>query len=321
MRTLEDREVPVFLMTGFLESGKTDFLTYTMAQDYFQVEGTTLLIVCEEGELEYEEDYLEENRIVMEVIEEQEDLTSEKLQELEYKYRPEQVVIEYNGMWPMSQIHSCKSPEGWQVSQQVTMVDASTFQLYINNMKSLFMDMARDSDLIIFNRASMDMPLDNYRRSIAIVNPQATIVFEDEEGEQIEDIYDGKMPFDFMAPIIEIDPLDYGIWYMDMTEHQERYEGKTVHFQAKAKKAPRLGTKVIVAGRTAMTCCADDTIFMGFVCVCPGSRDKVNNGDWVDVTAEVKFEYTPHYRKVGPVLYEKEIKVIEPLENEMVYFM
>ena len=320
MKTLADREVPVFLMTGFLESGKTDFLKYTMEQDYFQVEGTTLLILCEEGELEYEEEYLEANRIVMEVLEDQEELTSEKLQELEEKYRPEQVVIEYNGMWPMSQIHSCKSPRGWGVSQQVTMVDASTFQLYMNNMKSLFMDMARDSDLIIFNRSSMDMPLDNYRRSIAIVNPQATIVFEDMDGEQIEDIYDGKMPFDFEAPIIDIEPIDYGIWYMDMTENQERYNGKTVRFQAKAKKSPRLGTKVIVAGRTAMTCCDDDTVFMGFVVMCP-SRDKVNNGDWVDVTAEVKYEYTPHYRKVGPVLYEKELNVIEPLENEMVYFM
>jgi uncharacterized membrane protein YcgQ (UPF0703/DUF1980 family) len=270
--------------------------------------------------LEYEEEYLEANRIVMEVLEDQEELTSEKLQELEEKYRPEQVVIEYNGMWPMSQIHSCKSPKGWEVSQQVTMVDASTFQLYMNNMKSLFMDMARDSDLIIFNRSSMDMPLDNYRRSIAIVNPQATIVFEDMDGEQIEDIYDGKMPFDVTAPIIDVEPIDYGIWYMDMSENRERYEGKTVRFQAKAKKSPRLGTKVIVAGRTAMTCCDDDTVFMGYVVMCP-SRDKVNNGDWVDITAEVKFEYTPHYRKVGPVLYEKELKVIEPLENEMVYFM
>ena len=320
MKMLEDREVPVFLMTGFLESGKTDFLTYTMEQDYFQVDGTTLLILCEEGELEYEEEYLEANRIVMEVLEDQEELTSEKLQELEDKYRPEQVVIEYNGMWPMSQIHSCKSPKGWEVSQQVTMVDASTFQLYMNNMKSLFMDMARDSDLIIFNRASMDMPLDNYRRSIAIVNPQATIVFEDMDGEQIEDIYDGKMPFDFTAPIIDIEPIDYGMWYMDVTENQQRYENKTVRFQAKVQKSPRIGTRAIIAGRTAMTCCDDDTVFMGYVVVCP-SRDKVNNGDWIDLTAEVKFEYAPHYRKVGPVLYEKELKVIEPLENEMVYFV
>lgn len=200
------------------------------------------------------------------------------------------------------------------------MVDASTFQLYMNNMKSLFMDMSRDSDLIIFNRASMDMPLDNYRRSLAIVNPQATIVFEDQDGEQIEDIYDGKMPFDFTAPVIEIEPIDYGMFYMDTNENRERYDNKTVHFQAKVKKNNRMGTKVIMPGRMAMTCCDDDLTFLGFVCVSP-NRDKVKNDDWIDLVAEIKYEYAPHYRKVGPVLYEKELKVIEPLENEMVYFV
>ena len=45
-------EVMVYLMTGFLDSGKTQFLTFTLEQDYFQIEGKTLLILCEEGEEE-----------------------------------------------------------------------------------------------------------------------------------------------------------------------------------------------------------------------------------------------------------------------------
>lgn len=316
----EDVRVPVFLMTGFLESGKTDFLLYTMEQDYFAVPGTTLLIVCEEGEQEYEDDYLKANRIVMEVIEEPEDFTSEKLQELEDKYHPEQVVIEYNGMWQMKIINSCTFPEGWDISQQVTMVDASTFQLYLNNMKSLFMDMARESDLIIFNRATKDMPLDNFRRGIAIANPKATIVFEDDQGEQIEDIYDGKMPFDVDADIIEIEPIDYGLWYMDVTENPERYHGKMVHFQARVWKPREIGPGVIVPGRKAMTCCDDDTTFLGYVCHTKYA-DKIKNGQWIDLTAMVKWENSSYYEEEdGPILYAKHIKVIPPLETEMVYF-
>ena len=46
---------PVYLVTGVLESGKTSFLDFTAKQDYFQIEGTTLLITCEEGEEEYDE--------------------------------------------------------------------------------------------------------------------------------------------------------------------------------------------------------------------------------------------------------------------------
>lgn len=315
----EEVKIPVFLMTGFLESGKTDFLVYTMEQDYFAVEGTTLLIVCEEGEEEYETDYLRENRIVMEVIEEPEDFTAEKLQELQDKYNPEQVVIEYNGMWQMKVINECEFPKGWEIFQQVTMVDASTFQLYLNNMKSLFMDMARDSDLIIFNRATKDMPLDSFRRGIAIANPQATIVFEDDQGEQIEDIYDGKMPFDVDADPIEIEPIDYGLWYMDVTDNPERYHGKMVHFQGRVWKSKKFGPGIIVPGRQAMTCCADDTTFIGYVCHTKYA-DKIKNGQWIDLTAMVKWEHSDYYEEEGPVLYAKHIKVIQPLENEMVYF-
>ena len=49
---MDDFEIstPVYLVDGILESGKTSFLNFTLRQDYFQVDGTTLLINCEEGE-------------------------------------------------------------------------------------------------------------------------------------------------------------------------------------------------------------------------------------------------------------------------------
>ena len=315
----EEVRVPVFLMTGFLDSGKTDFLRYTMEQDYFAVPGTTLLILCEEGEEEYSSDYLKENRIAMEILEEPEELTSEKLAEFEAKYSPEQVVIEYNGMWQMKQINSCSFPDGWGIMQQVTTVDASTFQLYLNNMKSLFMDQARDSDLIIFNRASVDLPLATYRRGIKVANPKATIVFEDEEGEQITDIFNGEMPFDLNSDVIDIDPVDYGIWYLDAMDNRERYENRLVHFQARVWKSRKFGPSVFVPGRMALTCCADDTTFLGYLCHSKNT-EKLKNGQWIDLTARVRIEESPVYEEKGPVLYAKHIKVIPALPNDLVYF-
>ena len=50
------RDVPVYLITGFLESGKTQFLDFTIHQSYFQIPDKTLLILCEEGEEEYDEE-------------------------------------------------------------------------------------------------------------------------------------------------------------------------------------------------------------------------------------------------------------------------
>ena len=53
---------PVYVINGFLESGKTEFIAYTLEQPYFQVKGKTLLILCEEGESEYGETLLKVSR-------------------------------------------------------------------------------------------------------------------------------------------------------------------------------------------------------------------------------------------------------------------
>ena len=55
---MDEITVPIYLITGFLESGKTSFLSFTLQQDYFRTEGKTLLILCEEGEEEYDEEVL-----------------------------------------------------------------------------------------------------------------------------------------------------------------------------------------------------------------------------------------------------------------------
>ena len=175
-------DVMVYLMTGFLDSGKTQFLKFTLEQEYFQIDGTTLLILCEEGEEEYSPEMLKEHRIVMETIDDPEALTEEWLEKLDEKYHPERVVIEYNGMWKVSDFESLKLPKGWGIEQKITTVDASTFQIYLANMKPLFVEMVRNSEMVLFNRCSDVKPLAGYRRSVKVVSPQAEVIFEDENG-------------------------------------------------------------------------------------------------------------------------------------------
>ena len=67
---------PVYMINGFLESGKTEFITYTLAQPYFRIKGKTLIIACEEGEVEYESDLLKKANAVVEWIEEEEDFNT-----------------------------------------------------------------------------------------------------------------------------------------------------------------------------------------------------------------------------------------------------
>ena len=204
---MEETRVPVYLITGFLESGKTSFLSFTLQQDYFQIDGKTLLILCEEGEEEYDEEALKQCNTVVEIIDSEEELTPERLAAMEILHQPERVIIEYNGMWLVSKFEEMEKPEGWGVEQHITCVDASTFQVYMANMKSLFMDMVRNADMVIFNRCQENDPLPSYRRSIKVVNQRAEIIFEDEEGE-LGDLFEDEMPFDIDAPVIDILPED-----------------------------------------------------------------------------------------------------------------
>lgn len=316
---MDEITIPIYLVTGFLESGKTTFLNFTLQQDYFYIDGKTLLILCEEGEEEYDREALKECNTAVEVIESEEELTYERLLAMDVVHRPERIIMEYNGMWLVSKFLEMKKPQGWGIEQQITCVDASTYQMYMNNMKSLFMDMVRGADMVVFNRCKPEDPLAAYRRGIKVANQSAEVIFEDEEGE-IEDIFGDEMPFDLEAPIVEILPEDYGIWFVDAMDHPDRYQGKVVRFKGRVMQPVGSGGKYFVPGRTAMTCCADDTTFLGYMCMSDKTK-KLKRGSWVEVTAKVSVERRPEYGgEYGVVLYEQQLKNCEPLPEEMVYF-
>ena len=314
---MNEPNVMVYLMTGFLDSGKTQFLTFTLKQDYFQIDGKTLLILCEEGEEEYDPMEMLRYGVVIERVEDQEDLTEEWLEEMNKKHEPERVVVEYNGMWKVSDFENLKLPDGWEIEQKLTTVDASTFQMYLTNLKPLFVEMVRDAELVLFNRCEDIKPLAGYRRSVKVVSPQAEVIFEDENGE-VENIFEDDVPYDLKAPVIEIAKEDYGIWYVDMMENPDRYKGKVVEFTAKAVKPRTFPSKVFLPGRMAMTCCADDTTFLGYVCK-SSYAPKLKPGDWVKIRAKVGFANVSVYRGEGPVLEAEHIELAEPIEA-LVYF-
>jgi hypothetical protein len=315
---MEEPRVMVYLMTGFLDSGKTQFLKFTLEQDYFQIDGLTLLILCEEGEEEYDEKKLFlKSGVKVAHIDGQEELTEQKLQELELQYNPERVIIEYNGMWKVSDFESMRLPDGWGITQKLTMVDAETFDVYMANMKPLFVEMVRDADLVLFNRCQEIAPLAGYRRSVKVVSPQAEVIFENEDGE-IDDIFEGSVPYDVDAPVIQIANEDYGIWYVDMMDHPERYKGKVVEITARAMKPKGFPPEFFMPGRKAMTCCAEDTSFIGYICKSE-NPDSWKVGEWLKIRAKVLYKRVKAYRGEGPVLYAISMEPAQPVP-ELVYF-
>ena len=310
--------VPVYVITGFLEGGKTSFLNFTIRQDYFMIDEPTLLIVGEQGEEEYDEKDLLKYNTVMTTVDEKEEFTTEYLKKLDRKYRPERVILEYNPFWSVAELENMELPDGWGIVQEIVMVDASCFQVYMQNMKSIFVEMARNADMVTFNRCTKDLPLANFRRSIKVVNPGCEVLFEDENNE-ITDIFEDDVPYDLKADIIDIEDVDYGIFFVDAGEHKERYENRTVRFKGKVLKSKNPDADYFVPGRNAMTCCAEDTAFIGYVCKSRNSK-KLHMGDWVTVTARIKYKNLKLYNGEGPVLIAKEIEPASAPEHDLVYF-
>ena len=304
----------VFVINGFLEAGKTEFIRFTITQPYFLTTNTTLLIMCEEGEVEIEEEILRKTHTVIEVIDNKEDLNSTTLLNLEKKHKPERIIIEYNGMWQMSDL---KMPWHWKLAQQVTIINAATFNMYFANMRSLISDMVKRSELIIFNRCDgLNKELPTYKRNVMALNRNAEIVFEDKNGE-INTTLDEELPFDVNASVIELVDETYGIWFFDCLDNPDRYEGKTIKFLANVVKPDNMEKGYLVPGRSAMTCCAEDIAFLGFICKTDES-DKYKKGDWITITAQIKMEFWKDYNGVGPVLYAKEIIPAKAPKEEVI---
>lgn len=314
----DEIEIPIYLITGFLESGKTSFLNFTMRQEYFQIEEPTLLICCEEGEEEYDKKELLRYHTVMETVSSPEELTPQSLRAMRRKYRPYRVIIEYNPLWGMQNIEEMKMPKGWGIVQEIVTVDASTFQVYLANMKSLFVEMTRNADMVLFNRCDDSQPLANFRRSIKVVNPGVDVQFMDTDGKPL-DIFADDVPYDLEQEIIEIDDIDYGIFFVDMRENPDRYKGKKVRFKGQVLKSKHLSADYFVPARSAMTCCADDVQYIGYICRSKNAP-KLIEGSWVEVTARVDWKFVPMAQEEEPVLQAITINAAEAPATEMVYF-
>ena len=311
-------EIPVYLFSGFMDSGKSTLIRETLIEGDFCEGGKTLLILCEDGEVEFDESELEKANAQMVMIEEEEEFTAAKLKELQRSCQPSQVFIEYNGTWQMATFLEMELPKDWILVQALATVDASTFEMYQANMRTMMMEQLFAADVVIFNRCNDDTPKGKFRRAVKVVNRRAQIAYEREDGTIDENDME-ELPYDLNQDIIEITDMDYGIWYMDALEDPKKYEGKKVRFLALVYRPEKMKKEVLVPGRFAMTCCVDDMTFIGFKCKYSKAAE-IPHKSWVTVTAEMKSEFALEYRGKGPVLYALDIEPAEKPEDELVYF-
>lgn len=315
---MRETEIPVFIFTGFLDSGKTTFIQGTLEDARFN-DGTPMLVVlCEDGEEELNPAAYPHDCVTTVTFTDEQMLTSDRLEAARRRAKADRVLIEYNGMWMLDRLFQA-FPEGWLVAQEITFADATTYPSYNANMRNLVFDKLKTCDVVNFNRMTDDTDKMELHRIVRSVGRRTDILYDYGDDRVEPDDIEDPLPFDIDAPVIEIADVDFALWYSDMMENMERYDGKTVLFKGYLGHDPSLPKGTFVAGRHVMTCCADDVQYAGILCKWKNSAS-VENASWGMVEAKVKIEKNKVYSGAGPVLYVEAVTEAEEPETVVVSF-
>ena len=293
-------QIPVYAFTGFLDSGKTKFIQETLEDPRFNDGEKTLLLVCEEGEEEYDSTTYPHPSVYLEVID-QATVTTKQLQALQKKYKAQRVVLELNGMQQVGDLYM-RFPESWVVAQEVMFADSTTFMAYNANMRNLVMDKLVGAQMVVFNRLEPGTDIMPFHKIARAANRRIDILYDYTDGKTEFDEIEDPLPFDINAPVIQVMDEDYALWYRDITEEPQKYDGKTVCFKAQVAMLKRQREGMFAPGRFVMTCCVEDIEFCGIPCRYAQAQSLTSRA-WVMVTAKIGVEKHPLYKgESGPVL-------------------
>ena len=311
-------DIPVYLFTGFLDAGKTKFIQETLEDERFNNGENTLLLICEEGEEEYDPSTFSGPNVFIELIDDQSELTPTNLERLQRKHAAERVVIEYNGMWMLDDLYQ-NMPDSWMVYQEFMFADSQTFLMYDANMRGLVVDKLKSCEMVVLNRADDSIDKLQIHKIIRAVTRRANIAYEEITGEVYYDDTPEELPFDIEAPVIEVKPEDFAIWYQDISEEPDKYKNKTVKIGGFTMLRDKLPAGSFIFGRQLMTCCVDDITFAGMLCTGYDPKQLEDN-QWIELTAKIAIKHNKVYNKKGPVLGVLSVEPGTPPQQEVATF-
>lgn len=312
------KEIPVYLFTGFLDAGKTRFIQETLGDPRFNKGERTLLLMCEDGEEEYDPRLFTGKNVFIEPVESPDKLNSTHLAQLLARHKAERVLIECNGMWLLDELFRAL-PEGWVVYQEFFFADARSFVSYNANMRQFVYDKLKSCELAVFNRCDDSVDRMEIHKIVRGVSRRCDIAYEAPDGSVSYDEIEDPLPFDLNAPVVDIADRDYAIWYRDMSEDLAKYDGKTVRFRGRVATSSKLQADCFVIGRQLMTCCVDDIQFTGLICRWPAAQS-LEKGGWVHATAKIEVKWHKGYGRKGPVLNALEIVPCDAPEQPVATF-
>ena len=304
------KEVPLFLINGFLESGKTSLIKEIVENNTEYQNDTTVIIACEQGEIEYDEEWCKKYGVHVEYIESQEEFTENYMKNLDKRYMADRYVIEFNSFFD---IDKQDFPRYMVIYQQITLIDASTFKVMFNNMKNVFSTMIKYSSLVVFNRCDGVTELGQFRRQIRGMNQQAQIAFEQANG-SLTTMLEEDLPYDLSKSEIAFEEDVYPVWYTEVFDNYEKYFNKTFKFKTFVRD---ITDETIVIGRNVMVCCANDVQFLGYE-LKNDCNAKVKVGDCIYLECTVSREFSKLANEEVVMLHSKNITILKPEKEKVI---
>ena len=307
--------VPVYLICGFLESGKTTLINRMIENDSF-AGMLPVVISCEEGVEELDRKRMKAIGAETISLDVPEKLDGKFLQDLNDNYDPECVVIEYNTMWTLKRFIDIELPKYWQIIEIVSLIDAGTYDNYMTNMRQYMTEAPMIADMIIVNRSSEKTPKSAIRRQLKAVNPRARIMFENLDGTHDDGVSDEDLPYDMKAEVIDIPDDMFGTFFLDGVDHAKRYQNRTVRLSGLVCSMDDPGEKGYYIGRKALVCCANDVRIVGLPVKTKTKRPRF--GEWISLTAKCDIDYVPFLGRDGVVLTQISAEKAKAPEDEVI---
>ena len=136
--------IPVVVIRGMLEAGKTTFIKESIINKDFGDLGKILVLTQEEGIEEYA-DELKKCKTEVVNIENKEDWNDKNINDIVRKFKPHVIFIEVNETWDFNTL---PLPSYFDIQQVMTIIDGSTFNVYFNNMRQKFVDMLKATEIL-----------------------------------------------------------------------------------------------------------------------------------------------------------------------------
>lgn len=311
----------VYFFNGFLDSGKTSLIcTWAGSDDFSKTK--LVILATEEGEIEYEDDnYPGATPIV--INKDSEEITSELMFAIEKEHQPDFIFIEWNGsVSPSTFFDNIDVPRRWMLAASVVVVDASTYQAYFRNMQPMFAEYYKYGDTVLFNRVNPETDsLPKLRASVKSINPGVNIAFFGENNEPV--LIEDHLPYDLEKSPCEISNDDFGIFYTDMMDNVNRYNGKLVSIIGRAVVFREMRGRGFALSRPAYTCCSDDIGQIQLLCLYAYKSNFPAN-EWLKVTGRVRYfeQKDPQSGNMIPMpcIEVTDYALTSKPEVEMVYF-